>query len=102
MLRITFDGTTLPVTGRVSLCSYSGKRNFQPGQNWEKQKIRGIIYLEKAENTSQGHSEKITPPPLCLRWQEFSLLCHKYIYLYVYKGETKECPACAAFSENLL
>ena len=45
--------------GRVLLCKRSGYREFDTGQNWEIQKIRDIIYLErKGKAMSQGLSEK--------------------------------------------
>ena len=41
-------------------------REFDTGQNWEIQKIRGILYKEKGQATSQGYSEKRRPPRLLL------------------------------------
>lgn len=49
---------TLPFAGRVLLCKRGGNWKFDVDQNWEIQKIRGIIYLERKERKSQGHSEK--------------------------------------------
>jgi hypothetical protein len=70
-----------PPSGRALLCKCSGKRNFISGQNWEIQKIRGIIYLENRKGNEPG--TLCENPYRHGKRQGLKLLYTPYIYVYI-------------------